>query len=118
METSHARHDYTAEVFGGWAKAAHYYFDHREFGGLVSLRVEVFFHEELIIVLDRVRCWYGSTFGQSTSVLVRAATCDREGAALPDFSASGITITYWSRDSSVSTIGMMLESAGSARLQL
>jgi hypothetical protein len=29
------RHDYTAEEFGGWAKAAHYCFDHREFGGLV-----------------------------------------------------------------------------------
>jgi hypothetical protein len=29
------RHDYTAEVIGGWAKAAHYCFDHREFDGLV-----------------------------------------------------------------------------------
>lgn len=29
------RQDYTAEVFGGWAKAAHYCFDHREFDGLV-----------------------------------------------------------------------------------
>ncbi len=29
------RHDYTAEVFGGWAKAAHYCWDHKEFDGLV-----------------------------------------------------------------------------------
>jgi hypothetical protein len=29
------RHDYTAEVIGGWAKAAHYCGDHREFDGLV-----------------------------------------------------------------------------------
>ena len=29
------RHDYTAEPFGGWAKAAHYCHDHRELGGLV-----------------------------------------------------------------------------------
>jgi hypothetical protein len=29
------RHDYTAEVFGGWAKAAHYCDEHREFGGIV-----------------------------------------------------------------------------------
>jgi hypothetical protein len=29
------RHDYTAEVFGGWAKAAHYSFDHETFDGLV-----------------------------------------------------------------------------------
>jgi hypothetical protein len=28
------RHDYTAEAFGGWAKAAHYSYDHREFGGI------------------------------------------------------------------------------------
>jgi hypothetical protein len=27
------RNDYTAEVFGGWAKAAHYCFDYREFDG-------------------------------------------------------------------------------------
>jgi len=27
------RNDYTAEVFGGWAKAAHYCWDHRDFGG-------------------------------------------------------------------------------------
>jgi hypothetical protein len=29
------RNDYTAEVFGGWAKGAHYTDDHREFGGLL-----------------------------------------------------------------------------------
>jgi hypothetical protein len=29
------RHDYTAEPFGGWAKAAHYCHDHRSFDGLV-----------------------------------------------------------------------------------
>lgn len=29
------RHDYTAEVFGGWAKAAHYSFDHETFDGVV-----------------------------------------------------------------------------------
>jgi hypothetical protein len=29
------RHDYTAEVFGGWAKAAHYSSEHRSFSGLV-----------------------------------------------------------------------------------
>ncbi len=29
------RHDYTAEVFGGWARAAHYCTDHRDFGGLL-----------------------------------------------------------------------------------
>jgi hypothetical protein len=29
------RLDYTAEVFGNWAKAAHYCWDHREFSGLV-----------------------------------------------------------------------------------
>ncbi len=29
------RLDYTAEVFGSWAKAAHYCHDHREFSGLV-----------------------------------------------------------------------------------
>lgn len=29
------RHDYTAEPFGSWAKAAHYAMDHRQFGGLV-----------------------------------------------------------------------------------
>jgi hypothetical protein len=29
------RHDYTAEVFGSWAKAAHYCYDHRSFSGLV-----------------------------------------------------------------------------------
>jgi hypothetical protein len=29
------RHDYTAEPFGGWAKAAHYCFDHRSFDGLL-----------------------------------------------------------------------------------
>jgi hypothetical protein len=29
------RHDYTAEAFGGWAKAAHYSYDHRTFGGIV-----------------------------------------------------------------------------------
>ena len=29
------RHDYTAEPIGGWAKAAHYCFDHQSFGGLV-----------------------------------------------------------------------------------
>ena len=29
------RNDYTAEVFGGWAKGAHYSDDHREFGGLL-----------------------------------------------------------------------------------
>jgi hypothetical protein len=29
------RNDYTAEVFGGWAKAAHYCYDHRSFSGLV-----------------------------------------------------------------------------------
>jgi hypothetical protein len=28
------RHDYTAEPIGGWAKAAHYCFDHRSFDGL------------------------------------------------------------------------------------
>lgn len=29
------RHDYTAEVFGGWARAAHYSAAHRTFSGLV-----------------------------------------------------------------------------------
>ena len=29
------RNDYTAEVFGGWAKAAHYCWDYREFGGFM-----------------------------------------------------------------------------------
>ena len=29
------RHDYTAEAFGGWAKAAHYSYDHRTFDGIV-----------------------------------------------------------------------------------
>jgi hypothetical protein len=29
------RHDYTAEVFGSWAKAAHYCYDHREIGGVI-----------------------------------------------------------------------------------
>ena len=29
------RNDYTAEVFGPWAKAAHYCWDHREFSGFV-----------------------------------------------------------------------------------
>jgi hypothetical protein len=29
------RHDYTAEPFGEWAKAAHYCFDHRAFDGLL-----------------------------------------------------------------------------------
>jgi len=29
------RHDYTAEPIGGWAKAAHYCFDHRPFDGLI-----------------------------------------------------------------------------------
>lgn len=29
------RNDYTAEVFGSWAKAAHLCHDDREFGGLV-----------------------------------------------------------------------------------
>jgi hypothetical protein len=29
------RLDYTAEVFGSWAKAAHYCWDHKEFSGLV-----------------------------------------------------------------------------------
>jgi hypothetical protein len=29
------RHDYTAEPIGGWAKAAHYCFDHRSFDGLM-----------------------------------------------------------------------------------
>ncbi len=29
------RHDYTAEVFGGWARAAHYTAAHRRFDGLV-----------------------------------------------------------------------------------
>ena len=29
------RNDYTAEAFGGWARAAHYSYDHREFDGLV-----------------------------------------------------------------------------------
>jgi hypothetical protein len=29
------RHDYTAEVFGRWARAAHYSGEHREFGGIV-----------------------------------------------------------------------------------
>jgi hypothetical protein len=33
------RNDYTAEVFGGWAKAAHYCWDYREFSGfMVSTR--------------------------------------------------------------------------------
>ena len=27
------RNDYTAEVFGGWAKATHYCWDYRDFGG-------------------------------------------------------------------------------------
>jgi hypothetical protein len=29
------RHDYTAEPIGGWAKAAHYCYDHRDFDGLL-----------------------------------------------------------------------------------
>ena len=29
------RHDYTSEVFGAWAKAAHYSFEHRSFDGVV-----------------------------------------------------------------------------------
>jgi len=29
------RHDYTAEPFGGWARAAHYCYDHRDFDGLL-----------------------------------------------------------------------------------
>ena len=29
------RNDYTAEVFGGWARAAHYCWDHREFHGII-----------------------------------------------------------------------------------
>ncbi len=29
------RHDYTAEVVGNWAKAAHYCFDHKNFSGLI-----------------------------------------------------------------------------------
>jgi hypothetical protein len=29
------RNDYTAEVFGGWAKAAHYCWDHERFDGIV-----------------------------------------------------------------------------------
>jgi hypothetical protein len=29
------RHDYTAEPFGGWAKAVHYCLEHRTFDGLV-----------------------------------------------------------------------------------
>lgn len=29
------RHDYTAEVVGGWARGAHYTHAHREFGGLI-----------------------------------------------------------------------------------
>jgi hypothetical protein len=29
------RHDYTAEAFGGWAKACHYSYDHRTFDGIV-----------------------------------------------------------------------------------
>jgi hypothetical protein len=29
------RHDYTAEPIGGWAKAAHYCFDHRSFDGML-----------------------------------------------------------------------------------
>lgn len=29
------RNDYTAEVFGSWARGAHYAYDHREFEGLV-----------------------------------------------------------------------------------
>jgi hypothetical protein len=29
------RHDYTAEPFGGWAKAAHYCYDQRSFDGLL-----------------------------------------------------------------------------------
>jgi hypothetical protein len=29
------RNDYTAEVFGSWAKAAHYCWDHRDFSGLI-----------------------------------------------------------------------------------
>ncbi|MFQ5898028.1 MAG: hypothetical protein ACE5JN_07255 [Candidatus Methylomirabilia bacterium] len=29
------RLDYTAEVFGHWAKAAHYCWEHKEFSGLV-----------------------------------------------------------------------------------
>lgn len=29
------RHDYTAEPFGQWARAAHYCFDHRPFDGLI-----------------------------------------------------------------------------------
>ena len=29
------RNDYTAEVFGGWAKAAHYCWEYRDFGGFM-----------------------------------------------------------------------------------
>jgi hypothetical protein len=29
------RHDYTAEVFGRWARAAHYSMEHKEFGGII-----------------------------------------------------------------------------------
>jgi hypothetical protein len=29
------RLDYTAEVFGTWAKAAHYCWDHKNFSGLI-----------------------------------------------------------------------------------
>ena len=37
------RHDYTAEPFGGWAKAAHYSYEHETFDGLiVSTRHKVF----------------------------------------------------------------------------
>jgi hypothetical protein len=32
------RHDYTAEVFGKWAKACHYSWDHREVGGIIIPR--------------------------------------------------------------------------------
>jgi hypothetical protein len=37
------RHDYTSEVFGSWAKAAHYPFDHQSFDGVaVPMRRRVF----------------------------------------------------------------------------
>jgi hypothetical protein len=32
------RHDYTAEEFGQWARSAHYWRDHHDFGGLVVPR--------------------------------------------------------------------------------
>ena len=38
------RHDYTSEVFGAWAKAAHYPFDHQTFDGVIlPMRRRVFF---------------------------------------------------------------------------